>query len=503
MHKLFNILFSRFVINVTLIIIQMFFIFAFIYILDEFSMIIYFITMVIGALICIIILNGAITPELKIPWLLILILFPILGVLLYLLNGKKRERAMYNLNKFKSENYMRQDKSIIKTLEEENKQISGQAKYILYNAHYPSYNNVRSKYYPLGEDLFEDLIADLKKAEKFIFLQFFIIDEGYMWDAILEILKEKVSAGVDVRIIYDDIGCMWTLPNNYYKDLREMGIKCEVFNRLKPILSIIYNNRDHRKIVVIDGNVGFTGGINIADEYINRKERFGHWKDTGIKLEGSAVQNMTMIFLDTWHAITSDEDDYVNFLPTIEIEEKDGYFAPFDDNPMKPETVGETVYLNIINSAVDYVYITSPYLVLTYELVIALANAAKRGVKVRIITPAIPDKWAIHAITQSYYPILMNAGIDIYEYNGFIHAKVIVSDDVVGVVGTINLDFRSLYHHYENGVWIYNSKVLADIKNDINDTKNKSTLIDIDLFKATPWYKRIVGAIAKIFAPLM
>jgi len=460
--------------------------------------------MFLGGVVSFIILSRRGNPELKIPWVIVLILFPIFGLLIYLLNVRKKEKLKYQSTKVKAKHYMSQDFSKIKDIEEENLMIAGQAKYIVNSAHFHIYGNTRAKYYPIGEEMFVDIIAELKKARKFIFIQSFIIAEGYMWDSILEILKEKVVEGLEVRVSYDDVGCIWSLSNNYYQQLQEVGIKCVVFNRLKPNLSIIYNNRDHRKMIVIDGNVAFTGGINIADEYINRKERFGHWKDNGIKLEGEAVQNLTSIFLNTWNMLTGEEDDLNNYMPTIEVKETDGYFAPFDDNPLDLEPVGETVYINMINSASEYVYITSPYLLLSYSLLSALSNAAKRGVDVKIITPGIPDKWIIHAITQSFYTNLIEAGVKIYEYEkGFIHSKMFLCDDVVGVVGTINLDYRSLHYNYENAVWIYNSSILRDMKIDLIDTKSKSRLMTIEEYKNTPWYKRIIGAFLKIFAPLI
>jgi Phosphatidylserine/phosphatidylglycerophosphate/cardiolipin synthases and related enzymes len=475
-----------------------------VYYLNELSVMVYLITMLLGAVVGIIILADNGNPSFKIPWIILIIMFPLFGVMLYILNSKIWGRKEFNETKFISEMYLDQDDEITKELGKHNKMVLGHAKYIFDNAGYPCHVNTDALYFPLGEDLFEDLLVELKNAKKFIFMEFFIVQKGYMWDTILDILLKKVDEGVEVRFMYDDIGCIWKLPNNYYKELKKLGIKSLVFNRFIPVLSIVHNNRDHRKVVVIDGDVGYTGGINLADEYININSPFGHWKDTGIKIKGDAVKNLTMIFLDAWNTIKAEDIDYDNYLPTIKNVKSDGYFIPFDDNPMKPDQIGENVYLNIINSAVDYVYITSPYLIITHELITALVSAAKRGVDVKIITPAIPDKWIIHAMTQSYYPVLMDAGIEIYEYTpGFIHSKVFVSDDVVSVVGTINLDYRSLYHHYENAIWIYSSEVIKNIKEDFIKTKNRCDLMDIEKHKKLPWYKRLVGAVAKIFAPLM
>lgn len=504
MHKISKFLFSRIVINGVLIIIQAFLLFILFAYLSTASLFVYILLMIISAFISMALLNDNLNPSFKIPWLLLLIVFPILGVFLYLLNGKLWIRKKYRKEKFEIGNYEYQKSEILKEIKEQDKNVYGQAKYIHDNINSPIYKNTKATYYPVGEKMFEDMIRDLKNAKKFIFLEYFIIEKGKMWDTILEILLDKKEEGVDVRVIYDDIGCISKLPNNYYKELDRLGIPCISFNRFKPILSIIYNNRDHRKIMVIDGNIGYTGGINLADEYINEVSRFGHWKDTGVRLYGEGVATLTMLFLDAWNIFKEDNNSFETYLPEKKEYGNEGYFAPYGDSPLKRETAGETVYLNIINSATDYVYITTPYLILTYELILALTNAAKRGVDVKIITPAIPDKWIVHAITESYYPILMKSGVEIYEYApGFIHSKTFICDDKVGVVGTINLDFRSLYHHYENAVWIYQSKVLEDIKKDFKSTLEKSNFMDEARIRAIPWYKRMIGTIAKIFAPLM
>lgn len=504
MHKISKFLFSRIVINGILILLQAFFLFLLFAYLSTLSLFAYIFLMLVSAVISMALLNDSLNPSFKTPWLFLLILFPILGVFLYLLNGKLWIRKKYKKEKFEIENYERQKFNLLDEIKENDKIIYGQARYIYDNIHSPIYKNTEATYYSIGEDMFADMLRDLKNAKKFIFLEYFIIEKGKMWDSILEILLDKKEEGVDVRVIYDDIGCISKLPNNYYKELEKMGIPCVSFNRFKPILSIIYNNRDHRKIMVIDGIIGYTGGINLADEYINEISKFGHWKDTGIRLMGEAVTTLTMLFLDAWNIFKPENMPIETYLPEKQEYAGDGYFAPYGDSPLKKETAGEIVYLNIINAATDYVYITTPYLILTYELVLALTNAAKRGVDVKIITPAVPDKWIVHAITESYYPILMKSGVEIYEYTpGFIHSKTFICDDKVGVVGTINLDFRSLYHHYENAIWIYQSKVLEDIKKDFNNTLVKCNFMDEHKYRNTPWYKRIIGTIAKIFAPLM
>ncbi|MDE7298387.1 MAG: cardiolipin synthase, partial [Lachnospiraceae bacterium] len=340
-----------------------------------------------------------------------------------------------------------------------------------------------------------------EKAEKFIFMEYFIIAEGRMWDTILEILKEKAAAGVDVRLLYDDVGCLRLLPFQYYETIRGFGIKCEAFNPFVPFVSTVMNNRDHRKILVIDGETGFTGGINLADEYINEKERFGYWKDTGIMLKGDAVWNLTVMFLQLWNALRPTDTDFDCFRPRARYE-TDGYVQPYGDSPLDFENVGENVYLNIINSAKDYVYIFTPYLISDSEMISALCLAAKRGVDVRIVTPHIPDKKFAFMLTQSYYEQLMDGGVKIFEFEpGFIHAKCFVSDDIVATVGTINLDYRSLYLHFECGVYLYRTSSVMDVKQDAIDTIARSIPVTRDMLKPV-LQKVVLQAFLKLFAPL-
>ena len=338
-------------------------------------------------------------------------------------------------------------------------------------------------------------------------MEYFIIDEGVMWNSILEILEEKAKEGVDVRVIYDDMGCIRTLPKKYYKILESKGIKAIAFNKFVPLLSVVMNNRDHRKITVIDGEVGFIGGINLADEYINEKVRFGHWKDASMVMEGQAVWNLTVMFLQLWNFNKEKAEDYEKFRAIKSYEtniESDGYVQPYGDSPLDGETVGEYVYLNIINKARDYVYINTPYLIIDNELVTALTLAAKSGVDVRIVTPHIEDKWYVHMVTRAYYTQLIECGVKIYEYvPGFIHSKTFVCDDEIGVVGTINMDYRSLYLHFECGVWLYKTKSVFEIKEDFLKTLEVCENITLDQCKNIKWSNRVLRAILRVFAPLM
>ena len=333
-----------------------------------------------------------------------------------------------------------------------------------------------------------------------------------MWGTILKILERKAQEGLDVRIIYDDVGCVNTLPARFYKELRERGIKCQVFNPFRPIISVVLNNRDHRKIMVIDGHTGFTGGINLADEYINRKQRFGHWKDTGIMLHGEAVWNFTMMFLKMWSVVSGSVDDltpaalekYKTDIWHKEAFEEDGFVQPYGDSPLDEETVGENIYLHMINRAQRYVYIFTPYLIIDEEMMTALCLAAKSGIDVRIVTPGIPDKRLVFLLSRSYYEQLIEAGVHIYEYTpGFLHAKCFVCDDQVATVGTVNLDYRSLYMHFECGVWMYRSSAVWQVLDDVKETIAKSREITLVDCRSQRQIIRLFQSLLRLFAPML
>ncbi len=325
-----------------------------------------------------------------------------------------------------------------------------------------------------------------------------------MWGDMLEILKEKAAQGVDVRMIYDDLGCVLTLPHHYDQKLEQMGVKCCVFNPFKPVLSSHFNHRDHRKILVVDGQIAFTGGINLADEYINAYPKYGHWKDTAIQLEGSAAWNMTVMFLTMWDFLRGMDEDVGDFYPQFPALQSTDVVQPFSDSPLDQEPVSETVYLHLINRADRYLYINTPYLVIDNETTTALTAAAKRGVDVRIITPHIPDKWFVHAVTRANYELLAQAGVKIFEYTpGFDHAKTIVAYDLWGVVGTINMDFRSLYLHFECGVLLYGGDTVLSIKNDFLQTLRRCQKISLEDCRSAKWYQKLTRALLRMFAPLM
>ena len=356
------------------------------------------------------------------------------------------------------------------------------------------------------EEEVQEAYEKLEKAEEFIFLEYFIINSGHMWDSVLDVLRRKVAQGVDVRVIYDDVGCADYLPANYCQTLRSYGIKAMVFNKFVPVVSVVMNNRDHRKITVIDGKVGFIGGINISDEYINKKERFGHWKDTGLMFKGPGVENLTIMFLEMWNAFEEKEGGYRDFVPA-EYEEKggegDGYILSFSDSPLDDENASENVYADILYNANDYVYITTPYLAIDSSLQNALCLAAKRGVDVRLITPGIPDKKMVYRLTRSYYASLIRAGVKIYEYTpGFVHAKSYVADDKIGVVGTINMDYRSLYLHFECGTLMYDSPAVIDLRNDDLATIEKCRKIELSDCR-TSFFGELIDRVLRVIAPLL
>ena len=511
MNKVLKFLFSRMVIVGMLILIQLLILISAIWILTESFVYLYAFFTILSLLVAIYIVSTKDNPSYKLAWIIPVLLVPVFGGLFYLLFGSRRTSKKFR-NRIKrlheeTYKYLEQDEKILREIEDDDKSILNQVKYLNDYAVSPIYKNTMSKYLSPGEEFFEELKNELKSAKKYIFMEYFIIQEGFMWNSILEILEEKVKEGVEVRLIYDDMGCLQTLPYKYYEKLREKGIKCLVFNPFVPFLSVIMNNRDHRKITIIDGHTAFTGGINLADEYINKVVRFGHWKDASIILKGDAVWSLTMMFLQAWQFTCGEKEDYNKYRPRINYIdnfETDGYVQPYGDSPLDDETVGEYVYLNIINKAKDYVYITTPYLIVDNELVTALTLAAKSGVDVRIITPHIEDKWYVHLVTRAYYAQLIEAGVKIYEYTpGFIHSKTFVSDDKVGVVGTINMDYRSLYLHFENGVFLYKTKSVNQIKNDFIETQRVSKEITIEDCKKVKWSNKFITAILRVFSPLM
>ena len=413
-------------------------------------------------------------PDYKVPWLLFVLILPIAGFMLYFLfySRKLQKKFIRRLDELKRYRYERNQEEILGELECESAHASAQAKMLCSISSASVFKNTKQTYYPLGEDMWQAMLPDLEKAERFIFMEYFIIEEGTFWNSILDILKRKADEGVTVRVLYDDIGCMSTLPGDYHKQLAKFGIEAAPFSRLRGQADGEFNNRSHRKICIIDGKVGYTGGVNIADEYINEIERFGHWKDTAVRLEGEAVWELTRMFLADYGINTEKlPETKCELDPTQDEIRADGYVIPFGDgpHPLYERRVGKSVIQNMLASATKYMYMTTPYLIIDNELCQSIENAALRGVDVRIIVPHIPDKRIVFGMTRSFYHRLMKSGVKIYEYKpGFIHAKSYIADDEYAMIGTINLDYRSLVHHFENGVWMYRCDCIRDLKADID-----------------------------------
>jgi len=445
----------------------------------------------------------------KLTWIFLILLFPIFGGMLYILfhfwlNSRKMKKMLKrNIQSSRDSFYLHGNR--LEEFINIHPEFITYAKYLQEYAGFPVYAGTTQEYFPSGEEFFKRVLEKLEDAEHYIFLEFFILKEGLMLNSIMKILEKKASQGVDVRIMYDDLGCFFTLPSNYREKLSEKGIKSFIFNPFRPIVSSLQNNRDHRKIIAIDGKVAFTGGLNLADEYINAVERFGHWKDAAIMLEGDGAWPLTLIFLQMWNLSNKEQEDYASFYNVCKTraDASMGYVQPYADSPLDEENVGEHVYIQIINKARKYVYINTPYLIVDDNLLSALTLAAKSGVDVRIITPHRWDKWIVAIASRSYYRRLIQAGVKVYEYtSGFNHGKTFVSDDKIATVGTTNLDFRSLYLHFECGVLIYSSDVIAAIKQDFLSTVPNSQEITLKDC-ARNAFQRIFPDVLRIFAPFM
>lgn len=465
---------------------------------------------VISLLCCLGIISKREKDAYKLTWIFLILLFPVFGGVFYLLLQvwssprwiRKRDDIIY-----------RQTRPLyllpgdrLNELCRELPQNAAQMRYLQRYAGFPAYTGTETRFLPSGEEKFQVMLEELRKAERYIFLEYFIIEPGTMWDAVLEVLEEKAKQGVDVRLLYDGIGCLLRLPHEYPRFLESKGIRCRVFNPFRPFLSTIQNNRDHRKICVVDGKSAITGGVNLADEYINAVERFGHWKDAALLLRGQAAWSMTLMYLEMWAAVTGKADAYADFYPWRKEpcpQSGMGVVQPYGDTPLDQENVGEHVYRQILDSARDYVYITTPYLILDATMLSSLSLAAKSGVDVRIITPHKWDKYLVHMTTRTYYRQLMDAGVRIYEYTpGFIHAKTFVSDDCCATVGTTNLDYRSLYLHFECGVWMHGTPAVAHVKEDFLKTLEQCREMHPEDCREN-MLTQLFHEILHVFAPLM
>lgn len=510
-NKFLNFISKRIVIVGLLILVQILWGISMLTKLTEYSNVLNIVLNVLSLFAVLYIINKDDNPAYKLAWIIPILSFPLFGGILYLMFGDKRPTKKMRIQMDKSaakiSAFSISEDDLLEKIQKEDKIAYGQMKYINDWAHFPAYRNTESYYYKSGEECYPVLLEELRKAKHFIFMEYFIVEETSMWNNVLEILKQKAAEGVEVRFMYDDMGSVLQLPYQYYKKLEEYGIQSVAFNPVIPFFSLVMNHRDHRKITVIDGNIGFMGGWNLADEYINVKERFGYWKDTAVMLKGDAVWNLTSMFLVTWNSAKAHQEDdirrYMPGTPDMQQLEAEGYVQPYGDTPLDRENVSESVFLNMIHSAQDYIYISTPYLVIDNEMMTALILAAKRGVDVRIITPGIPDKKYVFMLTQSYYPQLVRGGVKIYQYDpGFIHAKSFVCDDKYAIVGTINLDYRSLYLHFECGTFFYRTPVVAEVKKDLLETIDVSTQQTYAMTQKNI-IKRMAQAVLRVLAPLL
>lgn len=505
---IFRMIFSRSGLILVLLVVQVLFLFSIFHWFEEFLPHIYGGVVIFTVFMVLYLLNSSMDPTAKIIWLVVVMLLPVFGALLFLYTQKNiGHRALRDhyaqLNK-ETEKSLTQNPETEKALRQSDPGAAALARYVGRSGCYPVYDHTSVTYFPLGEDKFKEMLIQLEKAEKFIFLEYFIVNEGEMWGKILEILVQKAKEGVDVRMLYDGTCELSTLPHDYPKRLQKLGIKCKMFAPIKPFVSTHYNYRDHRKILVIDGKVAFNGGINLADEYINTYEKYGHWKDTAVMVEGEAARSFTRMFLHMWF-LDEKEKDFDRFLNVpVTPQTAKGFVMPYGDCPLDKDKVGEQVYMDMLNRAQNYIYIMTPYLILDGELENTLKYAAERGVDVRIILPGIPDKYIPFALALTHYKSLLESGVKIYEYTpGFVHAKVFVCDDREAVVGTINLDYRSLYHHFECATYMWGTDCIPQILNDFILTQEKCREMTVNMLSSEPLKRRVLGFIAKAAAPLL
>lgn len=507
-----HMIFSRFGIVLLLLAVQILFLFGIFFKFRQLAPHYLWLASLFYLLMIVVLVNSNHDASSKITWLIVLVLFPIFGAFLYIYTsvdiGHRALKKRISHIIADTSLAISQDKEVLKKVEEKSPELADLTYYINRTGCFPVYENTQVTYYPLGEKMFESMLAELEKAKEFIFLEYFILDEGYMWGQLLEVLSRKVREGVEVRLMYDGTCEFALLPRTYPKKLEALGIHCKVFAPITPFISTHYNYRDHRKIMVIDGMTAFNGGINLADEYINHIQRYGHWKDTGVMLKGDAVASFTLMFLQMWH-VNEKLCDFSPYLKTVDknlhpTNQSSGFVMPYGDCPLDEDNVGESVYMDILNRAHNYVYIMTPYLILDGELEKSLTFAAQRNVDVRLILPHISDSFVAQSLAKTYYKSLLKAGVKIYEYTpGFVHAKVFVSDNIKAVVGTINMDYRSLYHHFECATYLYDTPCILDMKEDYMEALDKCQVVTLETIKNEKWYVKLTGNIMKFVAPLL
>ena len=511
MHKILKYCKSKPIYIILAVLLQFLTLFLLVSYFSQRFFIVYYILIIFSLCVCMHIINRDSDSSSKLLWVLLIMSFPIFGGIVYLLLGNRKipkalmikDRQAYSDYK----KYALQNIEILSDLHEDDYVLDKMTSMAWTNGYFPVYDNCLLTYFPSGEEQYQAFIQELIKAEDFIFMEFFIINKGVMWNTILQILMDKAAMGVDVRVIYDDMGSLTYLPRDYAKCLNARGIQTHAFNPLRPQLAMAMNNRDHRKILVIDGKVAFTGGCNISDEYINTKKRFGHWKDMGCMIKGAGVEMFTISFLQIWNYQASEYTSYSRFIQNREVFsslKNPGYIIPFSDSPTDENNTSLNMHLNMLGCAKDYCWITTPYLILDAEMISSLKLAVSNGVDVRIVVPGIPDKKMVYEVTKANFDTLIKAGVKIYEYTpGFIHGKVCIVDDSSALVGTVNMDFRSYYQHYECGVWMHETTCLTDIKNDFEEIFKVSHEVSLEECVNTNPAVKVYRNILKVFSPIM
>lgn len=511
MKKLLKFFTNRILITVFFFLLQVAVLSVTLFVLSAWSVWIQLLFSLLSIVVCLFILGKDQNPGYKLAWVIPILLFPLLGGALFVMMGRppklrrKYKKQMDRVTSYTQELFREANR--ITADNETRIPPSARRLYRFVNngTDYPLYGDTETTYYDGGEAYFDAVLDELRKAQKFIYIEFFIIAAGKLWDRILDVLREKVAEGVEVRVIYDDVGCLFTLPAGYYKKLRAMGIRAHVFNKIRPVFDIRMNNRTHRKIIVIDNKVAFTGGLNIADEYVNRLDRHGYWKDTGMKFEGAAAASFSIMFLRFWLLLESEDADYARYLPRqAEEPSEHGWVQPLSAGPGNNLQIIENAFMELIGGARESLYITTPYLILDNEFVTALVLAAKSGIDVRIALPHVPDKKLVFMMSRSFYSILLKAGVKIYEYlPGFLHAKSVVCDDGLAYIGTCNLDYRSFYLHYECGALLYETPTVAEMKQDFLRLLPKCKEITYEEASNVTVFTKAARAVLRLFAPLM
>ncbi len=502
----YRLIFGRTILMLILLLVQ---ILVLIYVFRSTGRVVTIISSVLSFAMIIVIINRNGQDAYKITWVLILAILPVFGGLFYIFfelqPAMQDIRKRLNKANEEAKPFLIQNPGVIGDRDHENDDMIGICSYLA-DQGFPTWRNTSTRYFSTGEQYYEELLKQLALARKYIFIEYFIVNEGEMLDGVLNILSRKAAEGVEIRFLYDGMSQFLKLPAGYTRILEGIGVHTRIYAPIHPVLTGMQNYRDHRKIVVIDGETAFTGGINLADEYINKKARFGHWKDQGIRIQGEAVRNFTMAFLQMWNiAEKGQPENYRPYLnPPLPVMEADGYVVPYTDDPFNDEDVGEHVYLDILYKARKYVHIMTPYLVIGSEMVQALTFAAKRGVDVELIIPHIPDKKYAFLVARTYYRVLLEAGVKVYEYTpGFIHSKSFVSDDRKAVVGSINLDYRSLYLHFEDAVLFFYTDTVLDAEKDFIETRGLSQEITMEDYQKISRVSILTGRILRLFAPLL